>query len=191
MLERDWELRKDGPLLRDAVCEFFEEKFGKIRFLEEKTIGKVRADLLAVLPDGLCGIEIKSHSDSYERLAGQVKGYDAICDYCYLCVGSTHIHAEEHVPAHWGIVCMTVRDGVTFEEVRPAQKNPKCAVKKQVTLLWRNELGAILGKEKLPKYAGKTKSFIGTRLCEKLDEPTLKRDLCDCLFERDYTKYRA
>ena len=28
-------------------------------------------------------------------------------------------------------------------------------------------------------------------LCEKLDEPTLKRDLCDCLFERDYTKYQA
>ena len=122
MLENDWLLRKDSLLLRDALCEFLEEHYGKIRFLEEKTIGKVRADMIAVLPDGLLGIEIKSHSDSYTRLAGQVKGYDKFCDLSYLCVGSTHIHAEEHIPKEWGIIMMTVRDGVRFEITRDLRR---------------------------------------------------------------------
>ena len=112
MLENDWKLRRDGPLLRDALCEFFECRYGKIRFLEEKNIGKVRADMLAVLPDSLLGIEIKSHSDSYERLKTQIRGYDAFCDLNFLCVGSIHVRAAEHVPPYWGILAMTVRDGV-------------------------------------------------------------------------------
>ena len=101
MLENDWKLRQDSLLLRDALCEFFECRYGKIRFLEEKNIGKVRADMIAVLPTGLVGIEIKSHSDSYERLKNQIKEYDKYCDYNFLCAGSTHVHAKEHVPEHW------------------------------------------------------------------------------------------
>ena len=32
MLENDWKLRQDSLLLRDALCEFFECRYGKIRF---------------------------------------------------------------------------------------------------------------------------------------------------------------
>jgi len=190
MLENDWKLRQDSLLLRDALCEFFECKYGKIRFLEEKNIGKVRADMIAVLPTGLVGIEIKSHSDSYTRLAGQIKGYDKFCDYNYLCVGSTHIHAEEHIPLYWGIVVMTVRDGVRFDNLREPSPNPKCKTERQTELLWRNELAHILKTEKLPRYAGKSKKFICTKLCEKLPPERLKPLLCDRLFERDYTRYQ-
>ena len=189
MLENDWKLRKDGPLLRDALCEYFEEQYGKIRFLEEKNIGKVRADMIAVLPDGLCGIEIKSHSDSYTRLAGQVAGYDKFCDYCFLCAGSTHAHAAEHVPPHWGIVSMTVRDGVTFTLLRAPQKNPKDVLKNQLAMLWRDELAYILREEKLPRYSDKSKKFICETLCRRVPTERLKARLCDRLFERDYTRF--
>lgn len=189
-LEHDWQLRKDTLLLRDALCEFFEEQYGKIRFLEEKTIGKVRADMIAVLPDGLCGIEIKSHSDNYTRLAGQIKGYDKFCDFSYLCAGSIHAHAEEHIPPEWGLVSMTVREGVTFEIVRAPQKNRKDVLKNQLTFLWRNELADILLAEKLPKYSSKSKKFICDTLLQKVPAERLKAHLCNCLFERDYTTYK-
>ena len=188
-LENDWLLRKDTLPLRDALCDFFEERYGKIRFLEEKNIGKVRADMIAVLPEGLCGIEIKSHSDSYARLADQIKGYDQFCDFCYLCAGSIHAHADEHIPPEWGLVSMTVREGVSFETVREPQKNKKDPLKKQLSLLWRNELADILSAENLPKYTGKSKKFICDTLLKKVPPERLKMRLCDALFERDYTKF--
>lgn len=190
MLENDWKLRRDSVLLRDALCEFFECRYGKIRFLEEKNIGKVRADMIAVLPEGLVGIEIKSHSDSYTRLAGQIRGYDKFCDYNYLCVGSTHIHAEEHIPPYWGIIAMTVRAGVAFEILREPTPNPKCSMTSQLELLWRDELAYILKENHLPRYTDKSKKFVADRLCEKSDINHLKMQLCDRLFERDYTRYQ-
>lgn len=188
-LENDWLLRKDTLPLRDALCEFFEEHYGKIRFLEEKNIGKVRADMIAVLEDGLCGIEIKSHSDSYTRLADQIKGYNKFCDICYLCAGSIHTHADEHIPPEWGLISMTVREGVSFEIVREAQKRKKDPLKNQLALLWRNELADILLAEKLPKYTGKSKKFICDTLIKRVHPERLKARLCDALFERDYTKF--
>ena len=186
-LENDWLLRKDTLPLRDALCEFFEERHEKIRFLEEKNIGKVRADMIAVLEDGLCGIEIKSHSDSYTRLAEQIKGYNKFCDTCYLCVGSIHTHADEHIPPEWGLISMTVREGVSFEIVREAQKNKKDPLKNQLSLLWKSELSTILQAEKLPKYTGKSKKFICDTLLNRVSPEKLKAYLCDALFERDYT----
>lgn len=186
-LENDWLLRKDTLPLRDALCEFFEERHEKIRFLEEKNIGKVRADIIAVLEDGLCGIEIKSHSDSYTRLAEQIKGYNKFCDTCYLCVGSIHTHADEHIPPEWGLVSMTVREGISFEIVREAQKNKKDPLKNQLSLLWKSELTSILQAEKLPKYTGKSKKFICDTLLNRVSPEKLKAYLCDALFERDYT----
>ena len=61
MLENDWLLRKDSLLLRDALCEFLEEYYGKIRFLEEKTIGKVRADMIAVLPEPIVSVAMSKN----------------------------------------------------------------------------------------------------------------------------------
>lgn len=189
MLEDDWKFRRDGLLLRDALCEYLEEQYGKVRFFEEKTIGKVRADIIAVVNDGLYGIEIKSHSDSYARLSGQIRGYDKFCDRCFLCVGDVHIHAAEHVPDHWGILSMTVHNGIRFTSTRPAQKNPKSTLKNQLSLLWKNELSDILRKEKMPRYPGQSKKFIYEKLIAKVPEERLKMHLCDCLFERDYTRY--
>ena len=84
---------------------YFEQCYDKVRFLEELVTGKARADVVMVLPDKVCGIEIKSDADSYSRLDAQVKYYDKYYDENYLVVGSTHaLHAAEHVPAYWGII---------------------------------------------------------------------------------------
>ena len=62
--------------IREPLFEFLEDSFGKIRILEEKTMGRSRADIVMVTESGLTGIEIKSDKDTYVRLTSQIKDYD-------------------------------------------------------------------------------------------------------------------
>ena len=91
--------------IREPLFEFLEEKYGKVRIIEEKQMGRSRADVVMVLPEAVAGIEIKSDADSYVRLGRQVKDYDRYFDYNWLVVGSTHaMSSREHVPEWWGII---------------------------------------------------------------------------------------
>ena len=78
--------------IREPLFYYLEQYYGKVRFLEEKVTGKARADVVMVLPEKVCGIEIKSDADSYTRLAAQVRNYDKYYDENYLVVGSTQRH---------------------------------------------------------------------------------------------------
>ena len=85
--------------IREPLFDFLEETFGKVRIIEEKQMGRSRADIVMVLEGALAGIEIKSDADTYARLARQVVDYDRFFDYNFLVVGSSHaLHAHEHVP---------------------------------------------------------------------------------------------
>lgn len=39
----------------------------------------------------------------------------------------------------------------------------------------------------MPRYAGKSKKFVEDRILAQVDGPALDRQICDELFERDYT----
>ena len=67
--------------IREPLFDFLDEIYGKNRIIEEKTMGKSRADVVMVTPDALYGIEIKSDADTYARLSRQVKDYDKYYDY--------------------------------------------------------------------------------------------------------------
>ena len=54
--------------IREPLFEFLEERYGKTRFLEEQVMGQSRADVVMVLPEALCGIEIKSDGTAGIRL---------------------------------------------------------------------------------------------------------------------------
>ena len=54
--------------IREPLFYFLEEKYGKVRILEEKNIGRSRADAVMITEDALFGIEIKSDADTYARL---------------------------------------------------------------------------------------------------------------------------
>ena len=49
--------------IREPLFDFFDEKFGKVRIIEEKQIAKSRADVMLVLEETLVGVEIKSDAD--------------------------------------------------------------------------------------------------------------------------------
>ena len=177
--------------IREPLFDYLEQYYGKVRFLEEKVTGKARADVVMVLPNKICGIEIKSDADSYTRLSAQVKNYDKYYDEKYLVVGSTHaLHAAEHVPAYWGIISVELIKGeVDFYRVREARSNPKAKIKNKMSLLWKSEFSHILAKNKMPKYAQKSKKFITEKLLDKVPEEVLHDQISEELFERDYTIY--
>ncbi len=175
--------------IREPLLLFMEEKFGRIRMIEEKTVGRSRADIIMVTDSALYGIEIKSDADTYARLSRQTRDYDRFCDYNYAAVGSSHaMHISEHIPAHWGIITVEADgDRLDFYELREPRPNPNLDPEKKIALLWRPELAHIQERNGLPKYTEKSKKFVAGKILEKVPPDILARQISDELFERDYT----
>ena len=179
--------------IREPLFDFMDETYGKVRIIEEKTIGCSRADVVMVTEDSLYGIEIKSDADTYKRLKTQVKDYDKYYDYNYIVVGSTHaLHVENYVPGHWGIVSVEEIDGtLDFYILRKSGPNPKMVWKKKLEILWRPELALLQELNMMPKYKEKSKAFVVEKIAErienqKIDANVFMKQMCELLFERDY-----
>lgn len=182
--------------IREPLFTFLEETYGKIRILEEKTMGKSRADIVMVTPKALYGIEIKSDADTYVRLADQIKDYDKYFDYNIVVVGTSHgEHIPEHVPEYWGIITVEIVDGAfDFYCLRRPMPNPKWKWKRKLELLWRPELAQIQEWNEMPKYKEMSKARVSDKILErvpeKISEEVLARQISEILFERDYSKVK-
>lgn len=185
--------------IREPLFDFLDETYGKIRIIEEKTMGRSRADVVMVTENALYGLEIKSDADSYARLASQVKDYDRYYDYNVVVVGTTHaLHIREHVPDYWGVITVEEVDGeLDFYYWRRPQPNPQCQLEQKLKLLWRPELAQLQQWNDMPKYKDKSKSFVLGKIVERtgldadaknhIDREQLDRQISELLLERDYT----
>ncbi len=175
--------------IREPLFDFLEEVYGKVRILEEKTMGRSRADAVMVTEEGLYGIEIKSDADTYARLKRQVKDYDLYYDYNYAVIGTSHAaHIHEHLPKWWGIITAELVEGeADFYILRKPLPNPEVDWLRKISILWRPELVHIQRLNGLPEYKEKSKLFVQKKLLEKVPAQVLHRQLCQELFERDYT----
>ncbi|MCI8982233.1 MAG: sce7726 family protein [Hungatella sp.] len=176
--------------IREPLFDFLEERYGKTRIIEEKQVGRSRADVVMVRPGSLSGIEIKSDADTYARLERQVQDYDRYFDYNYVAAGSSHgNHVKEHVPSWWGIITVEQdQDQVDFYVLREALPNPNRLLRAKLSLLWRPELAHIQKINQLPKYREKSKLFVMEKILAKVSEDLLHQQISQELFERDYTK---
>lgn len=178
--------------IREPLFDFFDEKFGKVRIIEEKQIAKSRADVMLVLEEKLIGVEIKSDADTYARLARQVKNYNKFFDYNYVVVGSSHSkHIEEHVPEYWGIIeAISKEESVEFNVLREPEINKRAQrtykMKRKLSILWRPELSHIQEINGMPKYKQRSKDFVITKIMEKVPWDLLHRQISEELFQRDY-----
>ena len=175
--------------IREPLFDFLEERYGKTRIIEEKQVGRSRADVILVRPSDLTGIEIKSDADTYARLERQIKDYDQYFDFNYVAAGSRHgIHIAEHVPPWWGIITIEQEEtGVDFYMLREAAPNPNRRLRAKLSLLWRPELAHIQEINQMPKYREKSKVFVIDKILSKVPEPLLHEQISQELFERDYT----
>lgn len=176
--------------IREPLFDFLEAYYGKIRILEEKQMGRSRADIVMVLPACVAGIEIKSDADTYSRLARQVRDYDRYFDYNYIVAGSSHaMHIEEHIPAWWGIITVEqVGTEADFYILRKPKENPGVDWKKKLSLLWRPELAHIQEMNHLPKYRQRSKQFVMEKILLSVPQEVLREQISQELFERDYTR---
>ena len=163
--------------IREPLFDYLEERYGKIRIIEEKQMGRSRADIVMVLPDEIAGIEIKSDADTYARLERQVKDYDRFFDRNYVVVGSTHAISVE-----W------LDERVDFYMIREAARNPKVEMRWKIRILWRPELAHIQEICGMAKYGGKSKDFVREKIVERVPVEILNRLMSEELFERDYTE---
>ena len=156
----------------------------EIRIYREKMIGTNVCDVMAVT-DQLTGYEVKSDVDDYSRLVGQIKAYDLYFDRNFLVVGEAHRQsAAEHIPMHWGIICIA-DDKV--EVVREAGLNKKVSRRDQLRLLWKIELKNLLVKNGLPLYGQRDKAFLADKLFSSVEPASLGRQIAEELFHRDYS----
>lgn len=174
--------------IRETLFDFLDETYGKNRIIEEKRMGKSRADVVMVTPNAIYGIEIKSDADTYARLKRQVRDYNQYYDYNYVVVGTRHaMHIEEHVPEEWGIITVEEEHEKTdFYILRKPAQNPKVKWNKKLGMLWRPELAHIQELNQLPKYKQKSKDFVVEKILEKVSADILQKQMCEELFQRDY-----
>lgn len=179
--------------IREPLFDFLEDTYGKIRIIEEKTMGKSRADVVMVTEQAIVGIEIKSDADSYERLERQIKDYNGYFDYNIVAVGTKHaLSIKEHVPEWWGIITVEEVEGkIDFYYYRKPLLNMQgraaTRLKRQLAFLWRLELAHIQEMNEMPKYKACSKKFVQDKILEKIEPELLKKQICNELFERDYT----
>ena len=180
--------------IRESLFDFLEERYGKTRIIEEKQVGRSRADVILVRPLDLSGIEIKSDkniqiSSADGILKRQIKDYDRYFDYNYVAVGSRHgAHIAEHVPPWWGIITIEQEEaGVDFYILREASPNPSRCLRAKLSLLWRPELAHIQKINQMPKYREKSKAFVIEKILSLVPEQLLHEQISHELFERDYT----
>ncbi len=175
--------------IREPLFEFLEEYYGKVRIIEEKRMGRSRADVVMILPNAICGLEIKSDADTYARLKRQVRDYNLYCDYNFIVAGTRHAHhVSEHVPDWWGIITVESEQGrPDFYVLRKPEKNLKVDWKKKMSLLWRPELVHIQELNQMPRYKEKSKQFVIEKILLKVPRENLYAQISQELFERDYT----
>jgi hypothetical protein len=176
--------------IRGPLFDFLERTYGRIRIIEEKMSGRARADAVMVMPDQICGIEIKSDADTYARLAGQVKNYDLYYDMNFVVVGTRHaMHIEEHVPPYWGIITVEAVEAsaLDFYMLRHPKPNPNMKPEKKISILWRPELAHIQALDEMPAYKYLSKADVAKKILERVPEETLRQQISGELFERDYT----
>lgn len=149
--------------------------------------GRCRADI-AVANGRLVGYEIKSDRDSLDRLAEQVKSYNAVFDRAFMIVGERHVKSvRKYIPKWWGVIASTrgPRRAINFKTLRQARKNEHVDPTSVARLLWRGEATEILQEKGIPpKILRKPRAVLYKYLVEMLSTQELQKTV------RHYLKKR-
>lgn len=132
--------------------------------------GSARIDV-AVINGELCGYELKSDSDTLERLPAQAELYNKVFDRVCLVVGKRHIsEARSIVPKWWGIVEASAKNGeIELRDKRSAKSNPKPDALLIARLLWKEEALSIMDSKGIAYgFRSKTADEISQKLASEI-----------------------
>lgn len=139
--------------------------------------GDARVDV-AVVNGSIHGYEIKSDSDTLERLPGQIDVYNKVLDSVTIVTGKCHSEGIlKLVPEWWGIEIAekTNENEIEFSLLRREIPNPQIDPYSLVQLLWRDEALDLLRRFELEKgYVSKPRNKIWEKLVESFSLEDLK-----------------
>lgn len=134
--------------------------------------GAARIDLVLV-NELIHGYELKSDSDTLDRLPDQITQYSSVFDKMTIVVGYKHAYsALQMVPDWWGVKLahMGTRGAVHISAARSALRNPAQDSRSLAELLWRNEALDLLEQfDNLNGLRSKPRSVIYDTLATCLD----------------------
>jgi hypothetical protein len=138
---RDVDIRK--VLLANLEAKYNDKAHDLI--VEEFGCKTARADV-AVINGVLHAYEIKSDSDSLDRLPSQMGAYQGVFEYVTLVCGRRLLErARAEIPKWWGLQKAEFRDGlVAIREVRAAKPNPSQNPLAVAKMLWKTEALVVL-----------------------------------------------
>jgi len=142
--------------------------------------GDARIDV-AVVNGAINGYEIKSESDTLERLPRQREAYNRVFDTVTVLTASRFIEGlEDIIPEWWGVTRAEMKDDgkVEFLTYRQPQQNPNIDPLALAQLLWRDEAITILKERGLHKgLLSKPRQILWNALAQNLE----LRDLQDAV----------
>jgi hypothetical protein len=183
---RDSDIRKAALTMLSAQ----HEGDSATRIVEEMGVwsGTVRVDI-AVINGKLWGYELKSNSDTLDRLPRQIEIYGKVFDRMTLIVGDRHAdEAIETLPRWWGCMIATMHDddSVALRWKRKPRSNPTLDPNVLVQMLWKEEAVAILEKYGLASgWRSKRASEIASRLLSEIPLRKLSEDIRSALKVRE------
>ncbi|OYD41175.1 sce7726 family protein [Sphingobacterium cellulitidis] len=141
--------------LNDSNCKVIDEL--------DLSVAKARIDI-AVLNGSMYGYEIKSASDTLNRLQSQVDAYSKIFDYLSIITEEKYIKKIQSTIPNWiGIyLCEEESNKCTIKRIRAPKKNKLKEGFYLAKLLWREELIDCLNIYNIP-FNKKDRNWI---LCE-------------------------
>ena len=125
---------------------YFSGEPGTIRIDELGVLnGSARVDL-AVVNGSLHGYEIKSATDTLDRLPSQIEAFSSVFDTVTLVVADSHVSdAIGMIPPWWGVFVATESpSGIELRWQRKPRQNPGVNPVCLASLLWRDELIQVL-----------------------------------------------
>lgn len=122
---------------------------------------------MAVINGSLHGYEIKSASDTLQRLPAQIEAYSKVFDYLSIVTeGKYHIKLKKTIPSWVGLILCDDSNGVkTVKQVRKPKRNKNVKGFYIAKLLWKEELMECLSEHQIP-FKKKDRTWI---LCEILE----------------------
>lgn len=150
-------------------------------------VAKARIDI-AVINGALHGYEIKSASDTLQRLPSQIEAYAKVFDYISVVTElKYHTRIAELLPRWVGIIVCNEKAGhKTTKIVRKPKPNKNKQAFFIAKLLWREELIEVLEEYQLP-FRKKDRNWI---LCEVLSA-NLNLQLLSCVVREKLKKRTA
>lgn len=184
---KDYDIRQ--ALIKQIKKENQRHTDSSFRIIEELSVcdGDARVDI-AVANGRLCGYEIKSDVDTFDRLPNQIYCYNTTFDKMTIVIGNKFVDkVTDYVPEWWGIkvAYMNKFGDVTIKNIRNGKINQNIDAYRLTQLLWKSEMICLLKNNNVKRISNKSRYVLREMAAETIPLKEIKN------FTRETIKNRV